>query len=79
MSLSGFQCQARTAYLRRKSQAARCGQGLEAGEEEQPAIGEKHLNLFPVEEAGEKKGNEEYLKEKKDEKVTLFVRFITTF
>ncbi|XP_064153828.1 leukocyte receptor cluster member 1 [Anguilla rostrata] len=60
--------EARTAYLRRKSQAARCGQELEAEEEELPAIGEKHLNLFPVEEAGEKRGNEEYLKEKKDEK-----------
>ncbi|XP_061119490.1 leukocyte receptor cluster member 1 [Conger conger] len=68
--------EARTAYLRRKSQAAHCGQGLEAGleggleavEEDQPAVVEKHLNLFPVEEAGEKKGNEEYLKEKRDEK-----------
>ncbi|KAJ8354888.1 hypothetical protein SKAU_G00224550 [Synaphobranchus kaupii] len=60
--------EARTAYLRRKSQAGRCGQELEAGEEEHPAIEEKHLNLFPVEEAGEKRGNEEYLKEKRDEK-----------
>ncbi|KAJ8392820.1 hypothetical protein AAFF_G00070240 [Aldrovandia affinis] len=65
--------EARTAYLRKKSRSA-CGEGLEAGEDEQPAIreqlsiGEKHLNLFPVEEAGEKRGNEEYLKEKNDEK-----------
>ncbi|CAL8290427.1 unnamed protein product [Merluccius merluccius] len=28
----------------------------------------EHLNLFPLEESSEKKGNEEYLKEKKDEK-----------
>ncbi|KAJ8289955.1 hypothetical protein GJAV_G00007130 [Gymnothorax javanicus] len=60
--------EARTAYLRRKSQAARNGQGLEAVEEERLEIGKEHLNLFPVEEAGEKRGNEDYLKEKRDEK-----------
>ncbi|KAG9334295.1 hypothetical protein JZ751_008277 [Albula glossodonta] len=60
--------EARTAYLRQKSRAACHAEGLEALEEDQPAAGEKHLNLFPVEEAGEKRGNAEYLKEKKEEK-----------
>lgn len=31
----------------------------------------EHLNLFPLEESSLKKGNEEYLQEKKDEKVLL--------
>lgn len=31
----------------------------------------EHLNLFPLEESSEKKGNEEYLKEKKEEKVFI--------
>lgn len=33
----------------------------------------EHLNLFPLEESDLKKGNEEYLKEKKDEKVLLLL------
>ncbi|XP_048881748.1 leukocyte receptor cluster member 1 [Brienomyrus brachyistius] len=62
--------EARTDYLRRKSRAA-----LSKGEELKAVGGtpeldgeEEHLNLFPVEEAGQKKGNEEYLREKKEEK-----------
>jgi len=31
----------------------------------------EHLNLFPLEESSEKKGNEEYLREKKEEKVSV--------
>lgn len=34
----------------------------------------EHLNLFPLEESSEKKGNEEYLKEKKEEKVMAGVQ-----
>lgn len=33
----------------------------------------EHLNLFPLEESSEKKGNEEYLKEKKEEKVSALI------
>lgn len=66
--------QARTEYLRRKARAAlqdgrEDGDGSTAGD---AAV--EHLNLFPLEESSEKKGNEEYLKEKKEEKVSaLFI------
>ncbi|KAM8870966.1 leukocyte receptor cluster member 1 [Spinachia spinachia] len=66
--------EARTEFLRRKSRAA-----LHSGEQrdeeadddgDKPSGGSRaleHLNLFPLEESSEKKGNEEYLKDKKDE------------
>ncbi|KAG8010013.1 Leukocyte receptor cluster member 1 [Nibea albiflora] len=66
--------EARTEYLRRKSRAALQAQGGTRGDEEEDDNRTggsgvlEHLNLFPLEESSEKKGNEEYLKEKKDEK-----------
>lgn len=62
--------QARTEFLRRKARSA-----LQDGtaDDAEPTAGSaalEHLNLFPLEESSEKKGNEEYLKEKKDEKVS---------
>lgn len=62
--------EARTEYLRRKSRAALQSEGTERDDEEQRGGSGvlEHLNLFPLEESSEKKGNEEYLKEKKDEK-----------
>ncbi|XP_070823262.1 leukocyte receptor cluster member 1 [Chaetodon trifascialis] len=62
--------EARTEYLRRKARAALPSEGGRRDEDE-PGGGSgalEHLNLFPLEESSEKKGNEEYLKEKKDEK-----------
>lgn len=62
--------QARTEYLRRKARAA-LGDGREDGVEATGGDAAlEHLNLFPLEESSEKKGNEEHLKEKKDEKVS---------
>ena len=65
--------QARTNYLRRKSRAALEQAGVKT-EEEEKGVGSagvfEHLNLFPLEESSEKKGNAEYLKEKKEETVT---------
>ncbi|CAF97898.1 unnamed protein product, partial [Tetraodon nigroviridis] len=60
--------EARTEFLRRKARSA-----LQDGtaDDAEPTAGSaalEHLNLFPLEESSEKKGNEEYLKEKKDEK-----------
>ncbi|KAK3571761.1 hypothetical protein QTP86_018721 [Hemibagrus guttatus] len=62
--------EARTEYLRRKSRA-----GLEhtAGprdevETSRETGASEHLNLFPLEDSSEKKGNTEYLREKKEEK-----------
>ncbi|CAJ1062390.1 leukocyte receptor cluster member 1 [Xyrichtys novacula] len=63
--------EARTEYLRRKSRAALQSEGGQYDEDEGQSRGSgtlEHLNLFPLEESSEKKGNEEYLKEKKDEK-----------
>ncbi|KAM6994689.1 leukocyte receptor cluster member 1 [Tautogolabrus adspersus] len=64
--------EARTEYLRRKSRAALQSDGETKYEvDEGRTTGSEvleHLNLFPLEESSEKKGNEEYLKEKKDEK-----------
>lgn len=63
--------QARTEYLRKKARGTL--QSASGGDEGDGAKGEieavEHLNLFPLEESDLKKGNEEYLKEKKDEKV----------
>lgn len=64
---------ARTAYLRRKSRAAldhTAGQGDE-GETCGETGRTEHLNLFPLEDSSEKKGNAEYLREKKEEKVRV--------
>lgn len=66
-------CQARTEYLRRKARAA-LQDGRGDAESTAGSAALEHLNLFPLEESSEKKGNEEYLKEKKDEKVSaLFI------
>ncbi|XP_076592765.1 leukocyte receptor cluster member 1 [Chaetodon auriga] len=62
--------EARTEYLRRKARVA-LPSGGGRHDEDEPSGGSgalEHLNLFPLEESSEKKGNEEYLKEKKDEK-----------
>ncbi|XP_019948657.1 leukocyte receptor cluster member 1 [Paralichthys olivaceus] len=64
--------EARTEYLRRKSRAALESEGVrteDVGDEQSGGSGVlEHLNLFPLEDSSEKKGNEEYLKEKQDEK-----------
>ncbi|KAL3980656.1 GTP binding protein overexpressed in skeletal muscle [Sarotherodon galilaeus] len=64
--------EARTEYLRRKARAAlqSTGGSRDDGDEEQGGGSGalEHLNLFPLEESSEKKGNEEYLREKKEEK-----------
>ncbi|XP_069038474.1 leukocyte receptor cluster member 1 [Lepisosteus oculatus] len=57
--------EARTELLRRKSRAA-LPQGEEGHEGQAPLVG--HLDLFPPEEGAEKRGNEEYLREKREEK-----------
>ncbi|XP_053472206.1 leukocyte receptor cluster member 1 [Ictalurus furcatus] len=62
--------EARTAYLRRKSRAAldhTAGQ-VDEGETCGETGRTEHLNLFPLEDSSEKKGNAEYLREKKEEK-----------
>ncbi|XP_077432007.1 leukocyte receptor cluster member 1 [Vanacampus margaritifer] len=62
--------EARTEFLRRKARAALPPQAGESQEvkDEEPSGALEHLNLFPLEESVEKKDNEEYLKEKKEEK-----------
>uniref|UniRef100_A0A8C1LD85 Leukocyte receptor cluster (LRC) member 1 n=1 Tax=Cyprinus carpio TaxID=7962 RepID=A0A8C1LD85_CYPCA len=65
--------EARTEYLRKKSQAAlqQTAKGTEDGETAETSRGAReieHLNLFPLEDSSEKKGNADYLKEKKEEK-----------
>ncbi|KAL7887117.1 hypothetical protein AOLI_G00048380 [Acnodon oligacanthus] len=62
--------EARTEYLRKKSRVALEQRGgyREEGEQSGGSGGIEHLNLFPLEESSEKKGNAEYLKEKKEEK-----------
>ncbi|XP_026227663.1 leukocyte receptor cluster member 1 [Anabas testudineus] len=62
--------EARTEYLRRKARAAlqSAGEGRDDDEQSGGSGALEHLNLFPLEESSEKKGNEEYLKEKKEEK-----------
>ncbi|KAG7335543.1 hypothetical protein KOW79_000236 [Hemibagrus wyckioides] len=62
--------EARTEYLRRKSRAAL--EHTAGPRDEVETSGEtgasEHLNLFPLEDSSEKKGNTEYLREKKEEK-----------
>lgn len=68
-----FSMEARTEYLRRKSRAAveqTAGQRDE-GETCGEAAETEHLNLFPLEDSSEKKGNTEYLREKKEDKVCV--------
>ncbi|XP_029927565.1 leukocyte receptor cluster member 1 [Myripristis murdjan] len=67
--------EARTEYLRKKARAAlehtegrSDGDGDDGEERGGGSRALEHLNLFPLEESSEKKGNEEYLKEKRDEK-----------
>lgn len=64
--------EARTEYLRRKSRAALQSEGVrtdDGADEQSGGSGVlEHLNLFPLEDSSEKKGNAEYLKEKQDEK-----------
>ncbi|ROJ29264.1 Leukocyte receptor cluster member 1 [Anabarilius grahami] len=65
--------EARTEYLRKKSRAAleQTGEWTEDGEAAETSRGAReieHLNLFPLEDSSEKKGNAEYIKEKKEEK-----------
>lgn len=66
--------QARTEYLRGKARAALQSEGGTRDDDVERRGGGgalEHLNLFPLEESSEKKGNEEYLKEKNDEKVLV--------
>lgn len=68
-----FLPKARTEYLRRKSRAAveqTAGQS-DVGEACGETSGVEHINLFPLEDSSEKKGNVEYLREKKEEKVCV--------
>ncbi|KAL4616691.1 leukocyte receptor cluster member 1 [Arapaima gigas] len=62
--------EARTEYLRRKSRAAlqAAGGAEELGGVAELRSSDPHLNLFPVEDADCRRGNEDYLKEKKEEK-----------
>ncbi|XP_031155298.1 leukocyte receptor cluster member 1 [Sander lucioperca] len=66
--------EARTEYLRGKARAALPSAGERKHEDDDDdgrsggSGALEHLNLFPLEESSEKKGNEEYLKDKKDEK-----------
>ncbi|KAI4896902.1 hypothetical protein NFI96_031613, partial [Prochilodus magdalenae] len=62
--------EARTEYLRKKSRVALEQRGgySEEGEQSGGSGGIEHLNLFPLEESSEKKGNAEYLQEKREEK-----------
>ncbi|XP_077383157.1 leukocyte receptor cluster member 1 [Festucalex cinctus] len=62
--------EARTEFLRRKARAALQSQagGSQEVKDEEWSGALEHLNLFPLEESVEKKDNEEYLKEKKEEK-----------
>ncbi|XP_042346039.1 leukocyte receptor cluster member 1 [Plectropomus leopardus] len=62
--------EARTEYLRRKARAALSSAGERKHDEDdgEQSGALEHLNLFPLEDSSEKKGNEEYLKEKRDEK-----------
>ncbi|XP_051576927.1 leukocyte receptor cluster member 1 [Myxocyprinus asiaticus] len=63
----------RTEYLRKKAREAlqQTGEWREDEETAETSRGAReieHLNLFPLEDSAEKKGNVEYLKEKKEEK-----------
>ncbi|KAM4600922.1 leukocyte receptor cluster member 1 [Polymixia lowei] len=62
--------EARTEYLRKKARGALQQAEEKTDDNERSGASGvlEHLNLFPLEESSEKKGNEEYLKEKKDQK-----------
>lgn len=62
--------EARTEYLRRKSRVAleHTAGARDVGETSGETGRVEHLNLFPLEDGSEKKGNVEYLQEKKEEK-----------
>ncbi|TSL82553.1 Leukocyte receptor cluster member 1 [Bagarius yarrelli] len=62
--------EARTDYLRKKSRAAleHTTGARDEGETSGDTGVVEHLNLFPLEDGSEKKGNVEYLREKKEEK-----------
>lgn len=66
--------EARTEYLRRKARGALEAAGVTRNEDAEESGASRandaneHLNLFPLDESNEKKGNEEYLREKKEEK-----------
>ncbi|KAI7806523.1 leukocyte receptor cluster member 1 [Triplophysa rosa] len=63
--------EARTDYLRKKARGALPHEETEDEETAQTSRGAReieHLNLFPIEDSAEKKGNAEYLKEKKEDK-----------
>uniref|UniRef100_A0A3Q3X831 CBF1-interacting co-repressor CIR N-terminal domain-containing protein n=1 Tax=Mola mola TaxID=94237 RepID=A0A3Q3X831_MOLML len=62
--------EARTEYLRRKARASLQSEGGSKDDDERMGGSGalEHLNLFPLEESSEKKGNDEYLREKKEEK-----------
>uniref|UniRef100_W5KYI2 Leukocyte receptor cluster (LRC) member 1 n=1 Tax=Astyanax mexicanus TaxID=7994 RepID=W5KYI2_ASTMX len=62
--------EARTDFLRKKSRIALEQRGVDRVDEEQSRGSSEieHLNLFPLEDSSEKKGNAEYLREKKEEK-----------
>ncbi|KAM6968371.1 leukocyte receptor cluster member 1 [Aplochiton taeniatus] len=62
--------EARTEFLRQKSRAALqiSGGNRDDGERGEASGVVEHLNLFPLEDSAEKKGNEEYQRDKKDEK-----------
>lgn len=63
--------EARTEFLRQKSRVSlqqTDGWRDQAEKSDDKGAVTEHLNLFPLEESAEKKGNEEYLKDKKDEK-----------
>ncbi|XP_077576868.1 leukocyte receptor cluster member 1 [Stigmatopora nigra] len=61
--------EARTEFLRRKARAALSADGNGNGDLKVEEVNGawEHLNLFPLEESVEKKDNEEYVKEKKEE------------
>lgn len=68
-----FFFKARTEYLRRKVRGSFQSEGEKRNDDDEGPGGElQHLNLFPLEESS-LKGNEEYLKEKKEEKVIYVV------
>ena len=60
----------------RKDEEETSGRGIQVQETSGPSGILQHLNLFPLEESSEKKGNEEYLKDKKEEKVTWLIIII---
>lgn len=62
--------EARTEFLRKKSRTALEQREVYKEDEERSRASSEieHLNLFPLEESSEKKGNAEYLREKKEEK-----------